>query len=82
MSSWKYSNTAPADMSWTIYSQAWPEYYPGNFPSTTTTRYYIRDVTLKNEYTSKPILEIAVYTHQGFILHVNGDEVNRFNLPS
>ena len=58
MSSWKYSNTAPADMSWTIYSQAWPE------------------------YTSKPILEIAVYTHQGFILHVNGDEVNRFNLPS
>ena len=77
MSSWKY-----ADMSWTIYSQAWPEYYPGNFPSTTTTRYYIRDVTLTNEYTSKPILEIAVYTHQGFILHVNGDEVNRFNLPS
>ena len=69
-------------MSWTIYSQAWPEYYPGNFPSTTTTRYYIRDVTLTNEYTSKPILEIAVYTHQGFILHVNGDEVNRFNLPS
>lgn len=69
-------------MSWTMYSPAWPEYYPGNFPSTTSTRYYTRDVTLTNEYTSKPVLEIAVYTHQGFILYVNGDEVNRFNLPS
>lgn len=30
---------------------------------------------------SMPVLEIDIFTHEGFIAYVDGVEVSRFNLP-
>ena len=31
---------------------------------------------------SQPVLEVDIFTHEGFILYLNGAEYNRFNLPT
>ena len=31
---------------------------------------------------SMPVLEIDIFTHEGFIAYVDGVEVSRFNLPA
>ena len=51
-------------------------------PAVSSTRYFVQSVTISTAFQSQPILEVDVYTHEGFILYVNGVEVNRFNLPT
>lgn len=82
-SNWRYSNTDPGNPGWTTsIPSGWGQYAPGNFPQSTSTRYYANLLTLTSVYQGMPLLEVDVFTHEGFILYLNGVEYNRFNLPS
>ena len=82
-SNWRYSNADPGNPGWTTsIPSGWGQYAPGNFPQSTSTRYYANLLTLTSVYQGMPILEVDVFTHEGFILYLNGVEYNRFNLPS
>ena len=79
---WRYTSVDPQNPSWTQSLPAWSSYNTGSFPTVSGTRYFVQSVTITTAFQSQPILEVDVYTHEGFILYVNGVEVNRFNLPT
>ena len=79
---WRYTIVDPLNPGWSQSLPAWSSYYTGSFPAVSSTRYFVQSVTISTAFQSQPILEVDVYTHEGFILYVNGVEVNRFNLPT
>ena len=47
-----------------------------------STRYYARAITIQEFMKTMPVVEIDIFTHEGFIAYANGVEVGRFNLPT
>ena len=80
--SWRYSASDPGNPGWiNSIPSSWAQYTPGSFPPATGTRYYALQTTVTSSFQSQPVLEVDIFTHEGFILYLNGVEYNRFNLP-
>ncbi|KAK8797176.1 hypothetical protein WA158_004386 [Blastocystis sp. Blastoise] len=83
-SSWKYSTTSVNNWSSESYSDAaWTSYKPGSFPvPTTTTRYFRTTASLPTPLSQFGAIEIGIYSKEGFVAYLNGQEVLRRNLPT
>ena len=81
ISQWRYTVSDPGNAGWTYYLPSWPMTSTGAFPVYSSTRYFAQSVTIDYRFKTMPILEIDVFTREGFILYINGEEVNRYNLP-
>ena len=82
-STWRYSASDPGNPGWiSSIPSSWSQYAPGSFPAATGTRYYALQTTITSVFAQQPVLEVDVFTREGFILYLNGAEYNRFNLPA
>lgn len=79
---WRYTATDPGNKGWTQSLPYWTSYTTGQFPTASSTRYYANTVTVTESFKSKAVWEAFVYSAGGFILYINGEEVDRVNLPS
>lgn len=79
---WRYTTQQQDTESWIHNEPYWSSYNVGQFPNVVSTRYYARAVTIQSTMSTMPVVEIDIFTHEGFIAYVNGEEVGRFNLPS
>ena len=79
---WRYSEQDPGNKGWTQSLPYWTSYTTGGFPSVSSTRYYATLVTVTEQYKTMPIWEVDVFSKGGLILYINGQEVNRVNLPA
>lgn len=82
ISQWRYTTSDPGNQGWIHTLPNWPSYTTGAFPIYSSTRYFAQSITIDYRFKTLPILEIDVYTREGFILYINGEEVNRYNLPA
>lgn len=80
-SNWRFTSTQQDTESWIHSEPYWTSYLPGQFPTVSSTRYFARAVTIPESMKTMPVLEIDIFTHEGFIAYVDGVEVSRFNLP-
>lgn len=79
---WRYTTQQQETDSWFHTEPYWTSSSVGQFPTVVSTRYYVRAVTIQEYMKSMPVVEIDIFTHEGFIAYVNGEEVGRFNLPA
>ena len=82
--SWRYSSQEQSTPDWRYnVNPTWQLLAPGNFPAiSTTTRYYSLSITVPPLTGGYPLFEFAVYSREGVIVYVNGEEVIRKNLPA
>ncbi len=81
---WRYSSQAQSTPDWRYnVNPTWQLLNPGSFPAiSTTTRYYSLSITVPPLSSGYPLFEFAVYSREGVIAYVNGEEVIRKNLPA
>jgi hypothetical protein len=81
---WSYSNQAQSTIDWRYsVNPTWSSYNPGLFPTVdANTRYYATSVTVPPSEQSYPSFEFGVYSREGVVVYINGEEVIRKNLPT
>ena len=82
--SWSWSNEVQNTPDWRYsVKPTWQTYARGYFPNVSTnTRYYALSVTVPPMWDGYPLFEFGVYSREGVIAYVNGEEVIRKNLPA
>ena len=81
---WRYSSQAQSTPDWRYnVNPTWQLLNPGSFPAiSTTTRYYSLSITVPPLSSGYPLFEFTVYSREGVIAYVNGEEVIRKNLTA
>ena len=81
--SWSYSAAAQSTIDWRYsINPTWEVKAPSVFPTVTSnTRYYARSITVPPMFDGYPSFEVGVYSREGVVLYINGEEVARKNLP-
>ena len=84
--SWKYTTAAQSTSAWasqTFSDNSWTTYAPGHFPAINSiTRYFRYTTNLPASRAVFAIADLGVYSSEGFVLYINGNEVLRRNLPA
>ncbi|KAK8803198.1 hypothetical protein WA158_000892 [Blastocystis sp. Blastoise] len=85
-SKWKYSTISQNNISWIFnsdISNSWSSYSQGSFPSiiNDSTRYYLTTITIP-DLSNFAAFELGVYSKEGIIVYINGQELLRRNLPN
>ncbi|KAK8802061.1 hypothetical protein WA158_006456 [Blastocystis sp. Blastoise] len=85
-SQWKYSTAVQSDSSWTQSTYdvtSWSSYSSGSFPApqSAITRYYRTTITLP-DLSNFATFELGINAKEGMIVYINGQELNRKNLPN
>ena len=81
---WKYSTEVQSTANWRHYvNPTWQQYIPGAFPNVNTnTRYYALSITVPPMTSGYSTFELGLYTREGIVAYINGEEVIRKNLPA
>lgn len=81
--SWRYTNTAQSTADWYhSVNPSWVAYAPGSFPQVSSnTRYYALSVTVPPMWDGYYSFELGVFSREGVVVYINGEEVMRKNLP-
>ncbi|KAK8811387.1 hypothetical protein WA158_003121 [Blastocystis sp. Blastoise] len=81
---WKYSVESQLDASWTqptFVDTLWTPLSSGSFPNPSSiTRYYRTSITIPTDLTSYAIYELGVFTKEGVIIYVNGENIYSYNV--
>ena len=82
--SWRYSNSPQSTVDWYhSVNPTWTSYVPGSFPTVSTnTRYYALSVTVPPMWEGYYSFELGIYSREGVVAYINGEEVIRKNLPA
>lgn len=81
---WRYSTEAQSTYNWRYnLNPTWQTYVPGTFPNVASnTRYYALSITVPPMTSGYSTFELGLYSREGVVGYINGEEVVRKNLPA
>lgn len=81
--SWSYSQNPQSTIDWRYsVNPTWQSGVAGTYPNVNAnTRYFSRSVTVPPMWEGYPSFEVGVFSREGVVLYINGEEVARKNLP-